>query len=537
MSSRTTWILRSLLLVVITAILPTSSYAADGVLKDDAFTQANTPNQNFGNSANLRVASGVNTYLKFDLSTLPAGTTGSAIAKATLKLWVNAVTTPGSFDVRRLTSGAWNEGAITHTSAQTLSSVAEVLAIPVTSQNDSSFVTVDLTALVKDWLNGAVANNGIILIANAATNIRFDSKENGNTSHESRLEISLNGPPGPPGPQGPQGPAGPQGPQGPQGQQGLPGPPGPPGSAFLNGGVNPLQVALKRWYETTVNDLIVSVAGNGGGRVLAFDGTHMWVSATSDTTVSKVRLSDGTVLGNFVAGPSNIGPSRGLAFDGANIWVAHGNLVKLRASDGSMVGTVVTGGTCTDVLFDGSHVWVSTPDTGSVAKVRATDGVLVGTFPAGSLPWGLAFDGANVWAVNNIGDSVTKIRASDGTILGTYPVGANPFYAVFDGAHIWVANNLSGTVTKLRASDGANLGEFPAGPSPFNLTFDGMSIWVGNFNVGTITKLRASDGALLGTFPVSNFGPPGPNREAVDGLAFDGANVWVIRGDGYLVKR
>lgn len=194
---KATWILKALLLFVVTMILATNSYAADGALKDDAYTQSNTPNQNFAANANLRVAAGTNSYLRFDLTTLPAGTTGSDVAKVTLKVWVNTVTTPGSFDVRRVTSGTWGETTITHTSAQTLNSVVEVSAIPVTSQNDSNFLTVDLTGLVKDWLNGALTNSGIILTANAAnTNIRFDSKENGQTSHEPRLEITLKGPKG-----------------------------------------------------------------------------------------------------------------------------------------------------------------------------------------------------------------------------------------------------------------------------------------------------------------------------------------------------
>jgi hypothetical protein len=100
-----------------------------------------------------------------------------------------------------------------------------------------SFVVFDVTLAVKTWLAGA-SNFGFLLSPQGGTNLSFDSKENGVTGHEPRLEIMLAqpaGPAGPLGPQGPQGPAGrigppgftgPSGPVGPQGPQGPQGPEG-----------------------------------------------------------------------------------------------------------------------------------------------------------------------------------------------------------------------------------------------------------------------------------------------------------------------
>jgi len=50
-------------------------------------------------------------------------------------------------------------------------------------------------------------------------------------------------------------------------------------------------------------------------------------------------------------------------------------------------------------------------------------------------------------------------------------------------------------VTKLRASDGVVQGSFAVGSYPNGVAFDGANIWVSNGNNGTVTKLRASDGA------------------------------------------
>ena len=56
---------------------------------------------------------------------------------------------------------------------------------------DNSFAAVDVTALVKDWLNGILANNGVALVPNTVgTQIDLDSKENSTTGHYARLDIS-----------------------------------------------------------------------------------------------------------------------------------------------------------------------------------------------------------------------------------------------------------------------------------------------------------------------------------------------------------
>jgi len=42
-------------------------------------------------------------------------------------------------------------------------------------------------------------------------------------------------------------------------------------------------------------------------------------------------------------------------------------------------------------------------------KLKASDGSLVGTYSVGSYPIGIAFDGANIWVANNGSDNVTKL--------------------------------------------------------------------------------------------------------------------------------
>ncbi len=176
--------------------------------------------------------------LKFDLSTLPAGTKAADVAKATLKLWISVPTlssTPsgmwstGSFDVKRAT-GTWKETTVTNTTARGIGTLVAIVPIGAVGSWGGVYVTADITQAVKEWLSGT-PNNGLTLVRNSTgTIVAFDAKESIGTSHAAELDITLIGPVGPPGPTGPTGP---------QGPQGIPGPPGPPGAQGAQGATGP----------------------------------------------------------------------------------------------------------------------------------------------------------------------------------------------------------------------------------------------------------------------------------------------------------
>src|ERR1700682_5072196 len=85
----------------------------------------------------------------------------------------------------------------------------------------------------------------------------------------------------------------------------------------------------------------------------------------------------------------------------------------------------------------------------NVTKLRASDGTLLGTFTVGAKPLGVAFDGANIWVANHGSANVTKLKATNGSTIGTFAVGSCPYYLAFDGAHIWVADECSNTLSKM----------------------------------------------------------------------------------------
>ena len=574
-----------LLAALVITICVAAAAFAQSIVTDDANTSSvpKDVDTNFGTNPNLLVSPTNTIYLKFKLSpSLPSGTVSSDISKATLKIYVGNVATPGTIDVAQVADN-WSEKTIT---ARTAPALGDVLALGVSidASRKGQYLLIDVTNAAKNWLDTST-NNGLALVAHDAASVTFDSKENSQTSHEPELVVALNsrtgaqgpqGPQGPPGaqgekgetgatgatgaqgptgsqgaqgpqgergekgetgatgatgaqgPEGPQGPQGPVGPQGPKGDKGDTGAQGPQGPAGPTGPVgtefDPSQIALIRWDLLRPGTKDVALTGGAAGS--AFDGENIWVANSSGNTVTKIRASDAVVLGTFPVGSS----PQDVAFDGTNIWVANlssNNVTKLRASDGQLLGTFPVAAPAIRIAFDGENIWVANNDSDRITKLNL-DGTILGTLP-GFTVIGLAFDGSNLWAVNWRGHSVVKWRVSDGRAVAQSDVPpAFPTDVAFDGRNIWVTNGIGNTIFKLRASDAVLVDEVTVGSRPNGLTFDGENIWVANSGSNTVPRVRAFDGVVIETIPVGV--SPGH-------VVFDGRFVWVSNSTSSSITR
>ncbi|MGA8763020.1 MAG: hypothetical protein WB562_09165 [Candidatus Sulfotelmatobacter sp.] len=146
---------------------------------------------------------------------------------------------------------------------------------------------------------------------------------------------------------------------------------------------------------------------NSAGFCVMFDGTYIW-AGNNLGTVTRLKL-DGTNAGVFSLGAP--GDPYGLAFDGKNVWVAddqaQGILVKLRASDGTLLASFDVGGTPYGVVFDGTYIWV----TGGtyLAQIEPQSGKVLGSFSTPGNSSGIAFDGADLWVAGYDGNIVLKM--------------------------------------------------------------------------------------------------------------------------------
>jgi len=177
----------ALMLVLLVAAVAHAQLTPSG----DAYTNSAAPTTNYGAKTLLDVESASQTsYIQFNLSSIPAGYTSADITKATLKLYVNAVTKAGSFNVDYV-NGTWSEGTIDANNAPALGSTIAA-SVPLTTADKNQYILVDVTSAVQAWLNGT-PNDGIALVGNSPLNASFDSKENTTTSHPAELDIVFAG--------------------------------------------------------------------------------------------------------------------------------------------------------------------------------------------------------------------------------------------------------------------------------------------------------------------------------------------------------
>lgn len=262
--------LRFVVLLSLTLLAWTAAY---GQLTPsaDSYTNTTSPTTNYGAVATLDVKSASQTsYIQFDLSAIPSGYTGANVAQASLKLYVNAITTAGSFNIDYV-DGAWTEKTITADLAPALGTTI-VSSVSLAKTQAGDYIVINITSAVAAWLNGTQTNDGIALVANSPLNCSFDSKENTGTSHPPELDIVFLGN-GAQGPAGPQGPDGPQGPQGVSGPMGLAGPQGPAGPAGINN--------RGTWVSTTAYNVNDSVAYAGSSWIALIVNTDSAPSASN----------------------------------------------------------------------------------------------------------------------------------------------------------------------------------------------------------------------------------------------------------------
>ncbi|MFZ3264595.1 MAG: DNRLRE domain-containing protein [Terriglobales bacterium] len=156
----------------------------------DAYIDTASPSTNYGTSSVLDVESSQTTYIQFNLSSIPSGYTGADITKATLKLYVNAVTTAGNLNVDYV-NGAWSENTIDASNAPPSGST--IAGVSLTTADTNKYILVDITSAVQAWLDGTEPSDGIALVGNSPLSASFDSKESTTTSHPAELDIVFSG--------------------------------------------------------------------------------------------------------------------------------------------------------------------------------------------------------------------------------------------------------------------------------------------------------------------------------------------------------
>jgi len=293
------------------------------------------------------------------------------------------------------------------------------------------------------------------------------------------------------------------------------------------------RAALGQWWTSTPHfDQglgLVSVGNNP--QVLRSDGSDVWVPNLADGTVTRIRASDGALLGTWTGAelPRALIPAMGKVF------VVGGNatgalyLIDPMQAPGAMTAIATIGAAPTDVAFDGENLWSANFGAHSVSIIVPGSWAVTSQSLGTVQPTGLLYDGHHMWvtAYNaaTLAGSILRL-ASDGSVMQTVPVGEAPGYPAFDGANLWVPNRPEDSVSVVRAIDGAVHKTFSAAngnqnglSEPEMAAFDGQRVLVTDNN-GGVSLFRSTDLSPLGFFPT-------PGVTSPFGVCNDGISFWI----------
>jgi len=291
------------------------------------------------------------------------------------------------------------------------------------------------------------------------------------------------------------------------------------------------------FYEDTFAAGIMGTTTVGDGpKLVASDGADLWVANFYSGTVSRVRASDGKLLGTWTGATYAYGVlvAMGRVFVTGET-APGGRLYVIDPSQPPGPVTVLSGGLGYDpksIAFDGTRIWTANGDSISIINPGAPLGLnMVTNRPGFTFAQGILYDGANIW-VTEYGNSLKKLDAN-GAVIATVTVGGESEFPVYDGANIWVPNYGNSTVTVVRPSDGVVLATLTGNGlnAPVSAAFDGQRILVTNYVGNSVSIFRASDFAALGTVSAS------ANTTAPWGACSDGQYFWITLGSANKLAR
>jgi hypothetical protein len=369
-------------------LTPGSWTAAFGQVtpSDDAYVNSAAPTTNYGAATTLDISSAADTsFIRFDLAAVPAGYTGASIAKATLKLYVNTVTTAGSFNVD-LVNGTWTEKTLKYSNEPALGTTI-VASVPLATTSKGTYVEIDITSAVVGWLNNAQPNDGIALVANSPLVATLDSKENTSASHAPEIDIVY---------------------------AGIAGVTTASGSGLTGGGTSGvLNLALTN--------------GCAAKQVLEWNGSSWACAAVGTGTVTSVGLSapssDFTVSGSPVTSSGTLNFAWGVAPTSADT----ANAIVKRDSSGNFTASTITAAnvTVTNALSVSSAAGYPLSGTSSFSGATVTSGNATSTTGEA---WGV--EGYTASSAGTAYGVIGEAGAASGNPIGVFGLVPNSAAAI-----------------------------------------------------------------------------------------------------------
>jgi CubicO group peptidase (beta-lactamase class C family)/lysophospholipase L1-like esterase len=161
---------------VVITVTPESTGEQTFVTVGDSFINGNAANTNYGSRGDV-VVHGYGPkvgLVQFDLSPL----NGSAISNAVFNFRLNSLRTGGNIDLQ-LIDEPWSESSVNFANQPAFSGTVQ--SVPVTTADVGSMVSVDLTEIVQNWVNGSQPNHGLRLETSQTIKAEINSSESPGT--------------------------------------------------------------------------------------------------------------------------------------------------------------------------------------------------------------------------------------------------------------------------------------------------------------------------------------------------------------------
>ena len=261
----------------------------------------------------------------------------------------------------------------------------------------------------------------------------------------------------------------------------------------------------------------VTVGQNPGG--IAYGAGSIWVTNTSDGTVSRINPRTHTVIQTITVHAQPVG----IAVNGDNVWVANSGDSSVSwinaAKDDAEVARIAVGNGPSAIVADAKGAWVANTVDDTIQRIDLATGTAGQPIPVGTGPDGLAVDAHTVWIANERTASLSQLdTASHSLVPEEIAVGAGPAGVALTPTDVWVANQGEATVDRIDRASGDHKGSIPVGQGPNSIVATSSAVWVANEFDGTVTQIDPATGAVRRTISIGAI-PAG--LTVVDG------SVWV----------
>lgn len=308
------------------------------------------------------------------------------------------------------------------------------------------------------------------------------------------------------------------------------------------------RAAMQQWWTTgSAGAMRATDLGSGNEPSdIVCDGGDVWTVNTGGT-VSRVRTTDGKLLGTWTGGVGLVGivAAAGRIFVAGHSGTSPGKIYVIdpTAAPGPMtVFENDIGAGANQMTFDGTNLWtVNFPSSGasSISRVDVGTGI-DSTFTTGfDFPYDILWDGANLWVADGAFSALKRVDPATGTVVESIDVQQGPQRLLFDGTNLWISSRLNGVTTNdisvVRAVGslrGTVLTYLSSAGGPVGMAFDGERILICNYDANTVSLFKAADFSPLVTVSTGTGSANAPFTACSDGL-----NFWLTKPNGHQIVR